>query len=291
QFLAARTIQRHWRGFVSRKSAARKAAITIQRWWRGYHVRSNYMLIVEKMLQDKLVIMYNKAATKLQALFRGWRSRKEVHDMTALKRIQRCAAQDLLKCVAFKLHHLLRTQSIPGVYSLRNSNCFSRVEKLLAGMTFRFYNTRVHQYIKNREVNMKYNKTYFKKQSYYTEIPYGGVNDKGTCKPHCEDFMNKTADMDRRMFKIIDAYEEAQRDLISKNRQYSVAERKRRRRIKQILKQKENRMCGFCVDVVASMQRWKIWDSENLTISKDVFRNLGNLEKFLKESQDIIDDI
>ncbi|XP_062132942.1 spermatogenesis-associated protein 17 isoform X2 [Drosophila sulfurigaster albostrigata] len=123
QFLAARTIQRHWRGFSSRKSEVdtKKAAITIQRWWRGYQVRGKYMLIMERMLQDRLMDMYNNAATKIQALFRGWWSRQAVHDLSALKRIQRCAAQDLLNCVAYKLHHLLRTHSIPGVYSLRDS--------------------------------------------------------------------------------------------------------------------------------------------------------------------------
>lgn len=123
QFIAARTIQRNWRRFSRRntKGNVEKAAITIQRWWRGYRVRSRYMLIVERKLQDTLVNYYNNAATKIQALFRGWWARHTVHDVNALKKMQTCAAQDLLNCVAFKLHHLLRTYSIPGVYSLRES--------------------------------------------------------------------------------------------------------------------------------------------------------------------------
>ncbi|XP_062132940.1 uncharacterized protein LOC133843424 isoform X1 [Drosophila sulfurigaster albostrigata] len=292
QFLAARTIQRHWRGFSSRKSEVdtKKAAITIQRWWRGYQVRGKYMLIMERMLQDRLMDMYNNAATKIQALFRGWWSRQAVHDLSALKRIQRCAAQDLLNCVAYKLHHLLRTHSIPGVYSLRDSNCLSRVEKLLSTMTFRFYNARVHNVLMKRERNFKNFRRNFTKNSNYTTVPYTGPNDKVTCKPHCEDFLSKTINTDKLMYKIIAAYDDAQRDLTAKKTQYNLAERKRRKHIDKILEQKERRKCSFCVDVVASMRRWKIWDSEKLTISKDVFRNLGNLESFLNEAKDIVDD-
>lgn len=73
------------------------------------------------MLQERLVNMYNKSATKIQALWRGWWIRRTVHDVYALQNMQACAAADLLQCIAFKLHHLLRTYSIPGVYSLRNS--------------------------------------------------------------------------------------------------------------------------------------------------------------------------
>ncbi|KAH8354984.1 hypothetical protein KR093_003275, partial [Drosophila rubida] len=292
QFLAARKIQRNWRGFMHRHSYdyRTKAAITIQRWWRGFHVRHNYTLMVERMLQDKLWNLYNNAATKIQSHFRGWWSRHTVHDLSALKRIQRCAAQDLLNCVAYKLHYLLRTRSIPGIYSLRESNCLSRVEKLLASMTYRFYNARVQKSILGLEERVKSQRKVFAKNVKYTNVPYAGPNDKGICKPQCEDFINATADMDLRMFKIISAYDEAQRDLVARRTQYTFAERKRRKHIKQILEQKERRKCSFCADVVASMQRWNIWDSVNLTISPDVFRDLKSLESFLNEAHDIIND-
>lgn len=123
QFLAARTIQCHWRSYLSRLRDIRrwKAAITIQRWWRGFNTRRKFVYLLEDMLQERLLNMYNKSATKIQALWRGWWIRRTVHDVYALQNMQNCAAEDLLQCIAFKLHHLLRTFSIPGVYSLRNT--------------------------------------------------------------------------------------------------------------------------------------------------------------------------
>jgi len=123
QYKAARTIQSIWRGYFYRKmfEDRRKAAITIQRWWRGFSVRNNHYSFVENMLQKRLVDHYHRSATKIQALFRGWWSRHTIHDNSKLLRLQVCAAEDLLNCVAFKLHHLLRTYAIPGVYSLKNS--------------------------------------------------------------------------------------------------------------------------------------------------------------------------
>ncbi|XP_034476872.1 uncharacterized protein LOC117783539 [Drosophila innubila] len=293
QFLAARTIQRNWRCFSGRKRIVNfeKAAITIQRWWRGYHVRSQFMSIVECKLQNTLVNYYNNAATKIQALFRGWWTRRTVHDMSALKRMQTCAAQDLLNCVAFKLHHLLRTYSIPGVYSIRDSKCLSRVEKLLASIRFRFHNGRVHNAMMSREAVLKTHRQKFRDNAYYTTVPYKGPNDKRACKPHCEEFLNKTADLDSRMYKIIEAYDESLRDAKSRLTQYNMAERRRRRRIRLILEQRERHKCNFCADVVASMRRWKIWDTEKFTIAKDIFRNPGNLEQFLNEASEIVEEI
>lgn len=123
QFKAARSIQRTWRRFNywEKFRNQTQAAITIQRWWRGFSVRNNYNRFLENMLQVRAVRHYHDSATKIQALWRGWRSRQTVHDNSKLRRLQVCAAEDLLNCVAFKLHHLLRTYAIPGVYSLKNS--------------------------------------------------------------------------------------------------------------------------------------------------------------------------
>ncbi|KAM8713623.1 hypothetical protein ACLKA7_013874 [Drosophila subpalustris] len=293
QFLAARTIQRNWRCFSRRKADDKRdrAAITIQRWWRGYKVRSQFMAIVERKLQDTLVAYYNNAAIKIQALFRGWWTRRTVHDMNALKRMQTCAAQDLLNCVAFKLHHLLRTYAIPGVYSMRDSNCLSRVEKLLASIRFRFHNGRVHNAMIGREQMLKSHRQKFRDNAYYTSVPYKGPNDKRACKPHCEEFLSKASDLDSRMYKIIANYDESMRDAKSRMTQFNMAERKRRRRIRLILEQRERRKCNFCADVIASMRRWKIWDAEKLTIAKDIFRSPGNLEQFLEEAHEIVEEI
>lgn len=123
QFLAARTIQRKWRAlwWARKHNRENQAAITIQRYWRGYAARKNFYKFVEDKLQQQVMDHFHRAATKIQALFRGHRVRQTVHDMSSLQTMQVCAAEDLLNCVAFKLHHLLRTYAIPGVYSLKNS--------------------------------------------------------------------------------------------------------------------------------------------------------------------------
>ncbi|XP_064536117.1 uncharacterized protein LOC135426761 isoform X2 [Drosophila montana] len=291
QFLASRKIQKYWRGYHIRRSVEKNhwAAIVIQRWWRGFYVRRNYMTFIEEKLQNVLIQHYNKAATKIQALFRGWWLRQTVHDMNGLHKMQTTAAEDLLNCVAFKLHYLLRTYSIPGVYSLRNSHCLSRVEKLMISMNYRFHNGRVHASIMNRKAVLEGQRTNFKNAKHYTNVPFSGPNYKGTCKPNCEEIMASTKDMDRRMYKIIEAYDESQREAKLKMSHFNVAERRRRWRIQKILEQKEKCKRDFCGDVIASMRRWSIWDGKK--IEKDIFRNPENLENFLNDAFDIMMDL
>ncbi|XP_030566441.1 uncharacterized protein LOC115766594 [Drosophila novamexicana] len=291
QFLASRTIQKNWRGYHVRRSAEKNhwAAIVIQRWWRGFYVRRNYMRFVEEKLQNVLIQHYNKAATKIQALFRGWWQRHTVHDMTGLKKMQLTAAEDLLTCVAFKLHYLLRTYSIPGVYSLRNSHCLSRVEKLMISMNYRFHNARAHAAIINRKAILERQRANFKNAKHYTEVPFSGPNYKGNCKPHCEDILGTTKDMDRRMYKIIETYEKSQREATSKMARSKLSERKRHTHSRKILEQKDKSKRDFCGDVIASMRRWSIWDGTKM--EKDIFRNPENLENFLDEAFDIMMDL
>ncbi|EDV98340.1 GH23059 [Drosophila grimshawi] len=287
-FKAARLIQRSFLIWRKRRQMEKRweAAITIQRWWRGYWVRKNFMLYVEQKLQTAIFAHYNKAATKIQALFRGWWVRHTIEDWGARRRLQKCAAEDLLHCVAYKLHHMLRTYSIPGVYSLANSHCLSRVEKLLSSLRYRFYNAVVHKNMLFHQDKIKSQRQQFTNAAYYTKVPYPDI----FCKDHCLQFMNKTRDLDKRMYQIIAAYDESMRDerKTHTKQTLSTKEIKRRKRINKILHRKERKKLDFCGDVIASMRRWDIWNDKKLTIEKDIFRSPEKLEHFLKDAIDIL---
>lgn len=123
EFKAARSIQRFVRGWLYRSKyrQQRKSAILIQKEWRRFYCQRLYFRKVEEKLQQRIEQHFHCSAQKIQALWRGWWVRHHIHDHTRLMRMQLMAGEDLLYCVAFKLHHLLRTHQIPGVYSLRNS--------------------------------------------------------------------------------------------------------------------------------------------------------------------------
>ncbi|XP_022222338.2 uncharacterized protein LOC111074025 [Drosophila obscura] len=292
-FKSARTIQRHWRGCLCRETLKKrnKAATTIQRWWRGFSVRKNFFKTVEKMLQKRIEMRYNQAATKIQALFRGWWIRHTVHDMYSLRQMQVCAAEDLLNCVAFKLHHLLRTYSIPGVYSLKDTTCLSRVEKLLASLNFRFHNGRVRAYMAKRSADAHVERDHFKKSKHRTEVPFTGPNFQIVCAPQCEGALRMSKDMDRRMYKIIEMYDKAQRDAHVQKFHQSIAGKKRLKVLKEKLKLLEKNKRDFCGDVIASMRRWKILGGRRLSVDNNIFQNPQNLEKFLHEISDLVEEI
>ncbi|XP_033153483.1 uncharacterized protein LOC117136608 isoform X1 [Drosophila mauritiana] len=285
QYKAARTIQQNWRKFYFRKyfKDLRKAAITIQRWWRGFSVRKNHFRNVENLLQKRVQDHHHRAATKIQALFRGWKSRRTIHDHSKLLRKQVCAAEDLLNCVAFKLHHLLRTFAIPGVYSLKNSNCMSRVEKLLASLHFRFHNGRVKSQLAKDLADRGKDTETFKRSTKYSKVPFEGARYWSQCKPKCEAALKMSKNIERRMYRIIEIYDASQREaqaaLVEKNRAY----RKHKGLMQNIKKTTEKSKRDFCGDVIASMRRWKILVDNDLTVDKNIFKNPQNLERFVAE--------
>lgn len=123
QFKAARCIQRFVRGWLACRKyhRLRWASIVIQTEWRRFYAQRCYYKKLENLVQQRIEQHYYQAALKIQSLWRGWWVREHIHDQTHLIRLQVTAGEDLLHCVAFKLHHLLRTHQIPGIYSLRNS--------------------------------------------------------------------------------------------------------------------------------------------------------------------------
>ncbi|KRF98780.1 uncharacterized protein Dwil_GK27791 [Drosophila willistoni] len=121
QFKAARVLQLHFRGWLCRKRflKQRAAVTTISRWFRGYICSKKRFFATQEDLQATVLAYYNHYAIKIQAFYRGWRNRLFIHDVRALTRMQLNAAQDVINCIAYQLHTLLREQKLPGVYSLR----------------------------------------------------------------------------------------------------------------------------------------------------------------------------
>lgn len=155
---AAVKIQKVWRGYKVRQATneKKKAIIVIQRWVRGWLVRLHMLELYEERILAKAWAFYNKMATKIQAWWRGLMVRKYGPDIknNIKERDQRqtaneemayfirkafeqfkskrpgeaitlkelaemeIEARDNVVYILFKLHHMLRTKQIEGIYSL-----------------------------------------------------------------------------------------------------------------------------------------------------------------------------
>uniref|UniRef100_A0A1B0A8D1 Uncharacterized protein n=1 Tax=Glossina pallidipes TaxID=7398 RepID=A0A1B0A8D1_GLOPL len=294
EFKAARSIQRFVRGWLLRNRLAKRicAAIVIQAEWRRFYCQRLYFRKLEDLLQQRIEEYYFRAAQKIQALFRGWWSREHIHDHVRLKRLEYSAGEDLLHCVAFKLHHLIRTKVIPGVYSLKNTrqakhDCLkrekkltlSKVEQLLASMAFKQCNDRARQVNRGRSIRAQYDKVLFADSFRATQIPFAGPNVCTFCESKCVALYSER-DADRKMAKILNMYEEACRR----------ESKTLKLRIKKSKATISRHIClppptTFCGDLVRSMKKWKIIKEEHLTVDRSIFETPHNVENFLKEVQ------
>ncbi|XP_004522418.1 uncharacterized protein LOC101457305 [Ceratitis capitata] len=308
QFKAARTIQKYLRRWYYRLIYQRKrtAAIRIQYEWRKFYKKRLEYRKLEEEAQLAIEKYYFRQAQKIQALWRGWYTRQYIHDHNKLLKSQVLTAEDLLHCVAFKLHHMLRTYQIPGVYSLRNSHCLSKVEKLLAAMSFKQHNKYVRELRLRLDTQKHDARKKFIQSTFNTIVPYPGPNIRGYCDPKCEAF-DKSKDVDRRMYKILNMYEQAARSEIRERRRYLLkpqdgGERKVKKKSgpftgsaksKQPQQQQRNpsiaieKKPDFCEDIVNSMKRWSILKDNNVTVDPNIFRRPDLLENFLHEIESI----
>uniref|UniRef100_A0A6P4EN75 Uncharacterized protein LOC108043760 isoform X1 n=1 Tax=Drosophila rhopaloa TaxID=1041015 RepID=A0A6P4EN75_DRORH len=261
-FIAARRIQSYWRGHRARKQLHQRwqAAITIQRWWRGFRTRHNLWELLERRLQDTLLEHFRRAAIVIQALFRGWRDRRYIHNVRNLRRMQSSAAEDLLNCVILQLKHMKRTGSLPGILSLRNSHCLSKVEKLMNTMLYRFHNNRVFSMVASTISQKEVNRRYFESSLFYTQFPYAGPNFNELCPFTDEEkLVVKDLPIDLRYAKIFAEYEESQLDSNLKKSHRRSVDRKRQKHMDKIINQEMLAKRKFCEDVKERMQKWKIW--------------------------------
>ncbi|XP_073841552.1 uncharacterized protein [Musca autumnalis] len=248
QFKAARCIQRHVRGWLARTSYRRLkwATIIIQKEWRRFYACRLYYRKLEDLLQQRVEEHYFRSAQKIQALWRGWWVREHIHDHTKLVRLQLMAGEDLLHCVAFKLHHLLRTHQIPGVYSLRNSSALSKVEALLASMTFKTCTERVRKAHDFRQNQIKEGKKQFEKSTHGTRLPFADPIFTMPVWPNvCLCIMKKFSQQYRGICKP--------------------------------------EPTTFCGDVVRSMRKWQIINDTNLQVDPNIFQQPEKVEHFLEE--------
>ncbi|XP_045500066.1 uncharacterized protein LOC123697568 [Colias croceus] len=174
RFLAVLLLQRMTRGYLIRKHVAWLShnATTIQCAFRIHRARKAYRAALRRAVRNKHGRHYARAATKIQALWRGHYSRrtkfcyrsyrkwlalvKERGERRAAEAAEfriRSRADDLqileeearkwLAFVVFKLHHLLRTAVCAGVYSEPATTELSDFEKLLKSIHYTEYMRRL----------------------------------------------------------------------------------------------------------------------------------------------------
>ncbi|KAM4787253.1 spermatogenesis-associated protein 17 [Cyanocitta cristata] len=148
KYKAAVKIQRWFRACVVRAYLRRlsKMATVIQKWWRGYLRRKHFREIVERAYFIKKLNFYNQMAVRIQKTWRGYYVRKYNHNFYALKKYLKAVSvnnelvrselqeyaemkenEDKMKDLekkekekkyqARKMHYLLSTEQIPGIYN------------------------------------------------------------------------------------------------------------------------------------------------------------------------------
>jgi len=154
---AAIAIQAWWRGILTRNNIRllNRSAVKIQAEYKKHRQMRKFHKFVSDSLKKKREDYYNNQATKIQALFRGYLSRKNIHNFYARKRYLEMIklqneivkehldkfkktqdeeervlklVQDQEKIVnqARRTHYLLSTSQISGVYDPRVKNGRSR---------------------------------------------------------------------------------------------------------------------------------------------------------------------
>ncbi|XP_046741450.1 spermatogenesis-associated protein 17-like [Diprion similis] len=144
---SATTIQRHWRGFMARESARSHLIDQVTKmWWQHYH----------------------RCATKIQALWRGYEARKngvsfpkyrqwlqsvyekntetstrmkEFRDseLAYMRNLMERESMLWILFILFKLHHLLSTESQPGVLARIDKTRLTKIEKMMRSLEYTLY--------------------------------------------------------------------------------------------------------------------------------------------------------
>lgn len=202
QFKAARLIQKIIRGWLARCWMKRRnnAAKVIQRaWWRyiGKRYRSS---LAQEMLQTFIVGTFNNSSLKIQALFRGWHSRRHIYNMLHLNMIQKQALEEILTNMVHKMRKINQRNELPGVLTFSDNRWafqnkiivkifytyeyiyifliyfFSiRVEKFLTTLTYRIYNWYVANDMNSLRAMREERRIDFLNSAHYTKIPFMSV--------------------------------------------------------------------------------------------------------------------
>ncbi|XP_054283305.1 spermatogenesis-associated protein 17-like [Macrosteles quadrilineatus] len=166
-YQAARTIQKCYRGYLVRKHLKylHSCATTIQKYWRGHVDRKGYERLLKESVHKLYWEHYNNMATKIQKVWRGHfiRTRvfsyyqlkdyikgalqmnkefmekaKEYEEMTKtmIQRDMDKECQDKFDYLSRRVHHLLRTYQIEGIFSIHGTKELSYLEKVLTNVKF-----------------------------------------------------------------------------------------------------------------------------------------------------------
>ncbi|RZF44270.1 hypothetical protein LSTR_LSTR006820 [Laodelphax striatellus] len=171
-YVAARTIQKYYRGHLVRKHLKMLNAKTtiIQKHWRGVLGRKMYFQLLNDTVQKRCMEKFNKCATQIQKVWRGYLARKFIFDynlfkewMENVKRSNKSMIEEIekarslfhessklaaeeeaknkiLDCVLTKSHHLLCTYHRKGVLSRKeDTKEYSTTEELLRSFNFMSY--------------------------------------------------------------------------------------------------------------------------------------------------------
>ncbi|KAF6274791.1 spermatogenesis associated 17 [Rhinolophus ferrumequinum] len=145
---AAVKIQSWFRGCQIRSYIRylQRIVVVIQKWWRGYLARKHYQLIVKLAYYTMKMNIYNAMAVRIQRRWRGYRIRKYCFNYFYLKEYLRAVSEtnDTIREAleefadmkereekkaelereekkrdyqARKMHYLLSTKQIPGIYN------------------------------------------------------------------------------------------------------------------------------------------------------------------------------
>ncbi|XP_017061163.1 uncharacterized protein LOC108101363 [Drosophila ficusphila] len=242
QFKAARTIQRHWRGFLTRKQLRirNEAATTISRWWRGFWVRKFQFTYIQQLLQLRIMRYYHEAATQIQALFRGWRTRQFFQDFQGMNTLRLQYVEDILSTLYRKLFEMKKAKLLPGVYTLRESELLTKIEDLSTTFEYRFHNGSVRAALAMRRSVMDDRRKEFKAAYAFSNTPYPGpfTEDPQACE------ISMIKRMDTRLQRILVMYERSKKD---KHVEKVYTNYSARRRMTMNV-QRENKRIRFCTD-------------------------------------------
>ncbi|XP_017115824.1 uncharacterized protein LOC108138215 [Drosophila elegans] len=266
QFKAARTIQCFVRGWLVRHHLrkAQEWAIVIQRWWRRFQAQRNLNSVAEKVLQSTILAHYDRSATLIQSLYRGWWSRKHVYDLTMLKTLQNTLAKDLVHTLVKYLYLMKHSDQMPGVYTIKESGmCLKSFEQLMATFGFRYFNAQAC-YIMNKSLStVAQGRKVFGRCVDFTDVPYSGFNDKGMCvnRKYSVVHLNAT---EPEHFELVQTFLAGHRKMdmaVTVKLDKIAASAAEELRLK-LLKERSNNKKSFIKRIILEMKNWHHPDGE-----------------------------
>ncbi|KAH8410043.1 hypothetical protein KR009_004726 [Drosophila setifemur] len=244
QFKAARTIQRHVRGWLTRRKlvALDQAATNIAKRWRGFQTRLAKFEMVQNIVQTRTLEFYNAKATMIQALFRGWQTRQYFHDFQGMKLLRMQYTEDMLSTLARSLWEIKEQQLLPGIYALRETRLLSKLEDLTRTFSYRYHNGRVRAAIAKNRAFMNEKRQDFKGSQSYSMAPFRGPDSDHPVCP--ETLVPKKIGTSYQ--RVVLEYDKSERDRHVKNAYLRIAARRQKSRIVF----HENLRTRFCKDVI-----------------------------------------